>query len=282
MTNAAAIDHVTAIVRRSGTSFYWGMRLLPRQKREAMYAVYAFCREVDDIADEVAEPEDKLDRLAGWRTEIDGIFAGSPETVTGEALSEPVREFGLRKEDFNDVIDGMETDAGVQVRIETMAELDLYCDRVACAVGRLSNPIFGVDTARGDPAALRLGQALQLTNILRDVDEDAAINRLYIPAEILRQHEITSDDPAEVVTDDNFPAICESLSELAGQRFVEAEEALSRCDRSVMRPAYLMLENYKRVLGHLRSRGWSGERADVSLGKVEKIVLLLRHTLKIG
>lgn len=280
MSEITAIEYVTAIVRDSGTSFYWGMRLLPRQRRDAMYAVYAFCREVDDIADEGGDPDSKLKQLAEWRAEIDRIFAGTPSTLIGEALKSPVQEFGLKADDFNAVIDGMETDAAESVRLKTMDDLDLYCDRVACAVGRLSNPVFGAPEGSADLVALRLGQALQLTNILRDVDEDAAIDRLYIPADMLQQHDIQTVTPSEVVSHPNFPQLCEELADLAENRFRQAEDALSSCDRRTMRPANLMLQNYKRVLARLRRRGWQPPREPVVLGKLEKLRILLCYAVR--
>ena len=176
--------HVANIVRGSGTSFYWAMRRLPPSKRAAMYAIYAFCREVDDIADGPIGPGAevrKRRRLKEWRDEIQQIYAGKASTVVGHALLPAIEKFGLRIKDFNSVISGMEMDAGDSVRIENMDELTLYCDRVASAVGRLSTRVFGLEPQIGDRLAFNQGQALQLTNILRDVDEDAKQERLYLP-----------------------------------------------------------------------------------------------------
>ncbi len=142
-TEADAAAAVEDIVRRAGTSFYWAMRRLPENKRRAMYGIYAFCREVDDIADGDGTPEDKLAQLGQWRDEIERLYGDRPRTPVTLALSRPVGEFGLKKENFRAVIDGMEMDAAPEVRMTDMDELTLYCDRVACAVGRLSVQVFG-------------------------------------------------------------------------------------------------------------------------------------------
>ena len=185
LTEAESTAYVEAIVRRAGTSFYWAMRRLPEQKRQAMYAIYAFCREVDDIADGADGEEQKRAVLGLWRGEIERLYADRPRNSIALALQRPVAVFGLKKEDFRAVIDGMEMDAQPSIRIPDMDELTLYCDRVACAVGRLSVRVFGLDDDTGRALAFAQGQALQLTNILRDIDEDARNDRLYVPNDLL-------------------------------------------------------------------------------------------------
>ena len=279
MEHQEAIDYVTAVVRRSGTSFYWAMRLLPRRKREAMYAVYAFCREVDDIADDPGSPRDKLSRLADWRVEIERLYSGRPTTPISLALVRPAEMFGLRKETFLAVIEGMEIDSAERVRMITIRALEDYCDRVACAVGRLSNRVFGIDDAHGEPVAVSLGQALQLTNILRDLAEDAALDRLYVPNEMLAVYDIPWADARRAMSHPRFSEVCDELAAIAAQRFSDAERALAACNSRVMRPAELMLQNYRRVLDKLVSRGWRRLDEPVSLGKGQKIWILLRYGL---
>ena len=190
----AQYDLVAGVVRASGSSFYWGMRLLDRPRRYAMYAIYAFCREVDDIADEPGEPETKRRQLAEWRVELDRLYAGAPTHPIAKALHGPVLQYNLPKDDFIAVIAGCESDGeGAMVR-PSMAELELYCDRVACAVGRLSVRVFGPLRPRSMETANATGMALQMTNILRDVAVDAAIGRLYLPDELLTKHGIASRD----------------------------------------------------------------------------------------
>ena len=156
------------VVARSGTSFLWGMRVLPAERRRAMYAIYAFCREVDDIADEPGEVADKRRALAAWREEIDRLYAGRPEWLTTRALQAPVHRFELPREEFLAIIDGMEIDAAPTVRMRRLPDLLDYCRKVAGSVGILSVHTFGVPMHPGPRIAEVLGNALQLTNILRD------------------------------------------------------------------------------------------------------------------
>lgn len=279
MEQEKAIDYVTAVVRRSGTSFYWAMRLLPRRKREAMYAVYAFCREVDDIADDPGLQRDKLRRLADWRVEIERLYSGRPTTPVSLALARPTATFGMRKETFLAVIEGMEIDSADRVRMATIGALEDYCDRVACAVGRLSNRVFGIDDALGEPVAVSLGQALQLTNILRDLAEDAALDRLYVPNDMLAAYDIPSADARRTLSHPRFSEVCDELAAIAAQRFADADRALAACNSRVMRPAELMLQNYRRVLRKLVKRGWRRLDEPVSLGRGQKIWILLRYGL---
>lgn len=269
---------VDDLVRRSGTSFYWAIRMLPEEKRRAMFAVYAFCREVDDIADEPGETEAKSARLAAWREELERLFAGSPVTPISRALMSPVRRYGLRKEDFEAVIAGMEMDARDRLRIADRSELDLYCDRVACAVGRLSARIFGADATTADALAAALGRALQLTNILRDLHEDACRDRLYLPADMLAAHGIDdTDDLQQVLGHPGAAAVCERLAQRAAAHFAEAEAIMARCQSRQMRPARIMMEVYHRTLQRLRTRGWRRWAEPVSVSRVEKLWVALRY-----
>ena len=169
------------------------MRLLPRERRDGMYAVYAFCREVDDIADDADTPPDAENRGArrvARRKSTRSTTGGRRSSLVGRALRHPVLCYSLRREDFHAVIDGMEMDAAEDIRAPDMATLDLYCARVAAAVGHLSVHVFGDPSADAHAVADSLGRALQLTNILRDLDEDAQRGRLYLPREILERHGI--------------------------------------------------------------------------------------------
>ena len=186
----AAARDAHAAVKQSGTSFAAGMAILPKPRRAAMHAIYAFCREVDDIADdERRDAGEKHARLDEWRREIDRLYAGRPTLSAGVALLEPVRAFGLPKNEFLMMIEGMEMDAGGPIVAPSLDRLFAYTRRVAGAVGLLSMPVFGAPKGEAsDRFALALGDALQLTNILRDVAEDARIGRLYLPAELLAKH----------------------------------------------------------------------------------------------
>jgi phytoene synthase len=278
--NAVAdpVEYVRAVVRRSGTSFYWGMRVLEPARRDAMFAVYAFCREVDDIADEAGDPADKLARLGQWRGEVERLYGGAPRHPVALALAGPVERYGLAKADFRAVIDGMEMDAADRVRIRDMDELNLYVDRVACAVGRLSNRVFGIEPEIGDKLAFALGQALQLTNILRDVVEDAERDRLYLPRDVLAAHGIgETDDLNAVLSHPQLHLVCELLAEIAGRRFREGMELIRQCDRKAVRPARMMMEVYRRTHRALLRRGWHDIGTPIRLSKLEKLWVAFRY-----
>jgi len=274
---AAAVRHVDAVVGRSGTSFFWAMRLLPRPRREAMFAVYAFCREVDDIADDEAAVALKRARLGRWREEIDRLYAGRPQSPIARALADPVARYGLAREDFLALIDGMEMDAGDAMRAPSMAELELYCARVAGAVGLLSVRVFGATGETARRLALTLGEALQLVNILRDLAEDAARGRLYLPRELLAAHGIASREPRAVLADPALGAVCDDLAVVARRRFAEARVLLAACPRRPMRPAVVMMTVYRRLLDRLVRRGWTRLDAPVRLSAAEKLWVALRH-----
>ena len=267
-------------VERAGTSFYWAMRLLPAARRNAMYAVYAFCREVDDIADDDARPAaDKLAALARWRQEIDAVYAGRPDHLVARALREPVQRYALRRSDFDAIIDGMEMDAREAIRAPDLAMLDRYCGRVAVAVGHLSVHIFGDPGATAHAVAESLGRALQLTNILRDLDEDAARGRLYLPREMLERHGIRGTDPGAVLRHPALPAVCRELAAIAEDHFRASRRAMARCRRRAMRPAAVMGAVYEATLAALLRRGWREPRDRVGLPAPRKLWLVLRHGL---
>jgi len=270
---------IRARVAAAGTSFYWAMRLLPQARREAMFAVYAFCREVDDIADSDDPPAVKRAALARWREEVEAIYAGQADTPLPIILAEIAITYRLRREDFLAVIDGMEMDAAADIRAPALAELDLYCDRVASAVGRLSVRIFGADLPEADHVAAALGRALQLTNILRDLDEDAQRGRLYLPREFLEAQGITATEPAVVLRHPKIGRVCEQLAALAEQRFEEARDAMRACPRRAMRPAAVMGAVYHAILVRLRERGWQDLAGEAKLPKPLKLWLALRHGL---
>lgn len=274
---AADMAHVVDVVRASGSSFYGAMRTLPKEQRDAMFAIYAFCREIDDIADDPLPPEQKKAALADWRDEIERVYAGTPQKPTGRALLEPVARYALRKEDFIALIDGMEMDAGESFHGPSMDTLTLYCERVAGAVGMLSVRVFGEPGEAGTRLAWTLGQALQLTNILRDIQEDSERGRLYLPDELLTQHGIATRDPAAVLAHPALPAVCDTLAALAKQRFDEAIAAMAACDRRKVRPAIVMMHVYRAILNKLIRRGWRTLDAPVKVSKAAKLWIALRY-----
>ncbi len=276
-TEADAAATVEDIVRRAGTSFFWAMRRLPENKRRAMYGIYAFCREVDDIADGDGSVEDKLARLGQWRGEIERLYGDQPRTPVTLALCRSVGDFGLDKDDFRAVIDGMEMDSAPEIRIADMDELTLYCDRVACAVGRLSVKVFGLGEEAAKRLAFHQGMALQLTNILRDISEDAQCGRLYIPRDLLDSYNIAAGDLSSVLRHPAFPKACETLAGVAEQNFEKTDAVIAECDHGKIRPAIVMMETYRRIFGKLKRRGWQHLDLPVGLSKLGKLWIALRY-----
>ena len=227
----ADLDAVEAIVRAAGTSFYRGMRVLPPDRRHAMYAIYAFCRMVDDIADEDGDFAAKLPELAAWRERVAGLYRGQSDGPVTRVLVAAVQRFDLRREDFLAVIDGMQMDAETAIVAPDLATLDLYCDRVAAAVGRLSVRAFGDASPAADQVAHSLGRALQLTNILRDLQEDAERGRLYLPREWLDAAGGAARSARRRCSAPGLPAGLRAASPaLAHGHFRAASEAMRRCD----------------------------------------------------
>jgi phytoene synthase len=255
------------------------MHLLPARRRKAMYALYAFCRDVDDIADGEASRSLKQTMLSNWRSEIALLFAGRPQHALTHSLREAVELYGLRCSDFLAVIDGMETDAQTDIRAPSLEQLDLYCERVAVAVGRLSVRIFGEETPAGERVAAELGRALQLTNILRDLAEDARRRRLYLPRELLQAHGIHAVTPSWVLAHPALPSVCRELATLAEERYVAAAEAITACSRHTMRPAAVMLHVYWALLRELLACGWRRLDQPVRLAGWRKAGIFVRHGL---
>lgn len=271
----ADIAQVTAMVKQAGTSFYYGMKILPAPRRDAMYGVYAFCRVVDDIADEPGPFEAKRAALDAWRHRIGAVFLGQTFDAITRTLQRAIRTYDLRAADFLAIIDGMEMDAGAPIVAPSLAVLDLYCDRVAAAVGRLSVRIFGDPGAAAQDVAHALGRALQLTNILRDVGEDAARGRLYLPHEFLEAEAVPLDARAALSSPD-LPKVCAKVEVLAQKYFYEAESAMRLCDARAMRPARLMAASYKPLLKILRDQKFDYAGGRVSLPKWRKLALAAR------
>lgn len=262
----------------SGSSFYAAMRILPPAQRDAMFLIYQFCRQVDDIADSTAPRADRLAELAQWRKDLDALYAGNPPAKLRGYVA-PVAQFGLRKEDFLAIVDGMEMDVPQDIRAPDWATLDLYCDRVASAVGRLSVRVFGLPEDDGIALAHNLGRALQLSNILRDIDEDASIGRLYLPREALVAAGITSTDPLVVAADPNVPKACVPVLEKAQAYFVAADEIMARHPRKIVRAPRIMSKYYYAILDLVVARGFALPRAPVKLSKAAKLGILLRYAI---
>ena len=277
--DAAARAHVREITRAAGSSFYWGMRILPEDRRDAMFAIYAFCREVDDIADGDAPDDEKRRQLDTWRQSVEALYAADPSgkdtpvlRALSRALSIAIERYDLEKEDFFEIISGMEMDTHGAIVAPDLEQLELYCNRVAGAVGLLSVP-------KAQEFAIALGTALQLTNILRDLKDDARMGRLYLPRELIDAQGIAEISPEAVLASPKLPEICASMAEIARQRYAEADRLLRDCDARALKPAIVMMMNYRRILDRLIANRWQDLDDDAGLSAPEKLWVTLRYGL---
>ena len=260
----------------AGSSFYTALRILPKPQREAMFALYGFCRAVDDVADEDGARDWKRAELDAWRRDVVALYAGATPARLAD-LAGPVRAFGLRQADFQAVIDGMAMDAAGDIRGPDWETLDLYCDRVASAVGRLSVRIFGVPDAICDRLAHHLGRALQLTNILRDIDEDARIGRLYLPREALDAAGIVAADPVAAAADPRLASVCAAVASRAESHFDAADAAMAEAPRRTVKAPRLMAAAYRSTLAGMIARGFAPPRLRVRTDRLRLIGALLRY-----
>lgn len=278
--SAADATWIERQVKAAGTSFYWGMRLLPPDRRAAMFAIYAFARAVDDIADEAGSAAQKIAGLAEWRRELDRVYgldgAAPPRSAIGLALAGAHRRFAVRHQDCLALVDGMESDALTDWAGPDRAALELYCDRVATAVGLLSVRVFGTPEAVRDAIALSLGRAFQLTNILRDLGEDAARNRLYLPADLLDRYGIAGRDPRQVLADPRVRDVCRALLAEAGGYFEQAEALMARCPPATVRPARLMMAVYAEHWRALQAADFRDPAIRLSMPAWKKLWIMVR------
>jgi phytoene synthase len=231
----------------SGSSFYYSFMFLPQPKREAITALYAFCREVDDIADECSELHTAQIKLDWWRTEIGNLYAGQPQHPVSKALAPAVEAFGLSREHFQEIIDGMQMDLE-QNRYQDFKQLQLYCYRVASVVGLLSAAIFGYTNRNTLKYAHDLGMAFQLTNIIRDVGEDARRNRIYLPLEELQMFGVSEHDILHGNETEQVRKLLEFQIERAESFYDRALNALPQEDRKAQRTGLIMAAIYRTLL----------------------------------
>lgn len=259
------------ITRASGSSFGPGMALLPRPRREAMRALYAFSRVIDDIADEDWPLADKHRLLKAWREEIEELYRGRPVSAIGHALMPAIARYDLPKEEFLALIDGMRMDADGPVLAPSMEEFSLYCRRVAGAVGILSMRIFGAwQGAASERFALALGDAFQFTNILRDIEEDAELGRLYLPREILEEAGLPLV-PDAIPGQPGLVRAGELLGAMARREFERARAEIPAHNRLALTPALMMMGVYETYLARIEASGFQrGDRPKLS--KREKVM----------
>ena len=268
----------------SGSSFYYSFRFLPPERRRAITAFYAFCREVDDVADECRDPALARTKLAWWRDEVARLYAGQPEHPVTRALLEAIGPYHLPEDAFGQIIDGMEMDLGL-VRYPDFKALRLYCHRVAGVVGEVAALIFGgSDTEALDRATLKyankLGLAFQLTNIIRDVGEDARRNRIYLPQDELARFGITETDLVSARMSDRFVQLMEFQYQRAIQTYAEALALLPAADRKAQRPGLIMAAIYRALLEEIRADGFRVLDRRIALTPLRKLWIAWRTWLR--
>jgi squalene synthase HpnD len=277
MTDSMNAPQAKAVKKKaSGSSFYTAMRMMPARERDAMFAVYAFCRKVDDIADDgIGTRPERHEKLDAWRADLDALYAGAP-AAQAAFLAPAVTRFGLRKDDFFTILDGMDMDVAEDIVAPDLITLDLYCERVASAVGRLSIKVFGMAEGPGFQLAHHLGRALQFTNILRDIDEDAGIGRLYLPREHLFAAGFKSLDPKMVVSDPRVDTVCRQVAALAHDHYDKAQAVLTAKPKGRIATPWLMGAVYSEILSATEAAGFAPPRHRVSLSKGKLLSLVLR------
>ena len=262
----------------SGSNLVAAFRILPPQPRAAVTAVYAFCREVDDVVDECSEPQLAAVKLAWWKTEVERLFENRPEHPVGQALLPAVRRFDLPRACLEDIIAGCQMDI-TQNRYATWTDLDAYCDKVAGAVALLCARIFGTPSPATLDYALMLGRALQYTNIIRDVGEDARRGRIYLPAQAISEHGV---DPASILRCEHskpFEALLADMSRRAHQLYDQAIATLPSGERSQQRPGLIMAAVYRELLRLVESESFRVLDQRISVAPARKAWLAWRTSI---
>ncbi len=262
-------------VAESGSNLTAAFKILDPDRRAAINALYAFCREVDDVVDECSEPQLAAIKLSWWKTELDRLFDGKPQHPVTHALRDRIALYDLPQVPFREIIDGVEMDL-TQNRYATWTDLDLYCDRVAGAVGLLSARIFGPVSAATLDYALTLGRALQYTNIIRDVGDDARKGRIYLPAEAMQQAAV---DAASILRFENTPALSLLLTDMARRAhalYDQAIDLLPATERRAQRPGLMMAAIYRDLLRLVESESFQIMHQRISVAPARKLWLAWR------
>ena len=263
-------DYCQDRAAKSGSSFYYSFMFLPPEQRQAITALYAFCREVDDVVDECHDVSLAQIKLDWWRQEVERIFTGTPTHPVGFALQDVLRRFKLPQEQLLEIIDGMAMDLS-QTRYLDFKGLQLYCYRVASVVGLLSAEIFGHEHRQTLKYAHDLGLALQLTNIIRDVGEDARRGRIYLPIEDLQRFGVPAKDILEARYSDAFRELMAFQAERAEHFYEQALAQLPAGDRKAQRPGLVMAAIYRTLLREIAADGFQVLDRRISLTPVRKV-----------
>ena len=272
-------DYCQHKAAQSGSSFYYSFLFLPIRQRRAITALYAFCREVDDVVDECHDPQIAATKLAWWRLELDRLYTGQPGHPVTQALLPVLAQFSLPKEQLLEIIDGMEMDLQ-QSRYLDFKALSLYCYRVASVVGLLAAEIFGYQDRRTQKYAHDLGMAFQLTNIIRDVGEDARMGRVYLPIDELQRFEVPVADILNARYSDNFRRLMEFQIERAEHYYTQAMAELPVADRRTQRSGLIMAAIYRTLLDEIKRDGCQVLNQRTSLTPIRKLWIAWRTWIK--
>ena len=264
---------------QSGSSFYYSFLFLPPERRRAITALYAFCREVDDAVDECTDVGIARTKLAWWHTQVAAMYDGAPQHPVAQALVTVVDKFGLPQESLHAIIDGMEMDL-TQRRYPNFEALKPYCHRVAGVVGLLSAQIFGYRDSDTLKYAENLGMAFQLTNIIRDVGEDARRDRVYLPLDELARYNVTVTDLMHARQSDGFRQLMEFQIDRALGYYQDAFRLLSAADRKSQRPGLVMAAIYQTLLAEIRADGSKVLTQRISLTPIRKLWIAWKTWLK--
>ena len=260
---------------QSGSSFYYYFLFLPPERRRAITALYAFCREVDDAVDEPTDPAVAASKLAWWRAEVAQLYAGNPQHPVTRALAPTITPFNITRERLSEIMDGMEMDLN-QSRYLDYANLRLYCHRVAGVVGLLAAGIFGYRNPQTLDYAAKLGLAFQLTNIIRDVGEDARKNRIYIPMDELKQFNVTAADLLNARHTEAFSRLMAFQTDRAKQCYADAMASLPAEDRRAQRPGLVMAAIYRTLLEEIADDGYRVLNQRTALTPLRKLWIAWR------
>ncbi|NVJ91860.1 MAG: squalene/phytoene synthase family protein [Methylocystaceae bacterium] len=273
MTHACKtdFDYVEDIVKNSKSSFSLGMKALPHGRRGYLYAIYAYCRVLDDIADGDGLAQDKVKQLTLWREKIDLMLNGQPGCEITRILADAVALYDIPTQELYRLIDGMEADANGPIQKPTWEELYTYCRCVAVSVGLLSLPIFGRTDPQAQSFAKELGFALQLTNILRDIEEDRTINRIYLPKESMGTHGV------EDVSSPNLHLVLKEIAEKAKEHYRQAEQIIQSCGSENLKPALMMKAVYGSLFQKMEARGWHKTSPRIRLSTIEKAMAVMKQ-----
>ena len=259
----------------SGSSFYYSFLFLPPERRRAITALYAFCREVDDVVDESSDAQLAATKLAWWRQEVANLFAGKPHHPVTQALQRHLQPFSLSQQNFNEIISGMEMDL-TQTRYLDWKGLERYCYHVAGVVGLLAARIFGYTEPRTLEYARSLGIAFQLTNIIRDVGEDARKNRIYLPVEDLQKFNVPASEILGLRQSEAFTKLMQFEAGRARSHYEEAFRALPAADRRAQRPGLIMAAIYRTLLDEIERDGFAVLHRRTSLTPLRKLWIAWR------